>query len=95
MEVLSSREIQLCWQAYPNLSSFNLNVHFLFNFFGLFAFLVCLFRAAPAAFGGSQARSRIGAVASHWPTLQKQEHGIRAASVTDTTAHNNARSLTH
>ena len=38
-----------------------------FFFFGLFAFL--LFRAAPAAYGGSQARGPIGAVISQWLQL--------------------------
>ena len=31
--------------------------------FYLFIYLFCLFRAAPAAYGGSQARGRIGAAA--------------------------------
>ena len=56
-----------------------------FTFFCLFAFS----RATPAAYGGSQARGLIGAVATH---LQR---GIRAESATYTTAHGNARSLTH
>ena len=31
---------------------------------GVFLVLFCLFRAAPAAYGGSQARSQIGATAA-------------------------------
>ena len=63
---------------------------YLFIFFGLFAFS----RAAPEAYGGSQARSRIGAVAaglcySH----SNMESELRLQPYT--TAHGNARSLTH
>ena len=51
----------------------------------LFIYFVCFFfsRAAPATYGSSQA----------WP--QPQQLGIQAASVTCTTAHCNARSLTY
>ena len=66
-------------------------------------FFFCLFAtswAASAAYGDSQARGSIGAVAtslrcSHQPTLEPQQRGIRAASVTHATAHSNAESLTH
>ena len=40
------------------------------SFFFFFFFVFCLFRAAPAAHGGSQARGQIGAVA----TSQHQSH---------------------
>ena len=40
----------------------------------------CLFRAAPVPYGGSQARGRIGAIYSCWPTPQPQQLGIRATS---------------
>ena len=62
---------------------------------GFFCFFVCLFcRAAPEAYGHSQARGQIRATAvglchSHSNT------GIRAASVTYATAHGNTGSLTH
>ena len=46
--------------------------------------------AAPVTYVGSQARGRIGAVA--W---EPSHSGIRATSATYTTAHDNARSLTH
>ena len=69
----------------------------------------CLFRAAPAAYGCSQAWGPIGATAaslyhshsntrskpSQWPTPQPQQCQIWAASATYTTAHSNAGSLTH
>ena len=66
--------------------------HLLFVDFlgGLFA----ISWAAPTAYGGSQARGRIRAAA----TGLRQSHsnaGIRATSATYTTAHGNARSLTH
>ena len=47
--------------------------------------------ATPAAYGGSQARGGIGAVAM----AQPQQRGIRAASATYTAAHGKAGSLTH
>ena len=62
---------------------------FFFLFFGLFAFS----RAALAAYGGSQARGPIGAVATILPEPPQRE--IQAASVTYTTVHGNAGSLTH
>ena len=49
----------------------------------------------PAAYGPSQARGLIGAVCSCRPMPWPQQHGIRAASATYTTAHGNARSPTH
>ena len=58
-----------------------------FSFFLVF----CLFRAGPMAYGGSQARGLIGAVAAG--LRQSQQQGIRAASDLHT-AHSNARSLT-
>ena len=60
-------------------------------------FFFCLFvfsRAAPEAYGGSQARGWIGAVAAK-PTPEPQQHGIRAMSANYTTAHSNTGSLTH
>ena len=51
--------------------------------------LFSLFRATLAAYGNSQARGQIG-----WPTPQAQQCTIRSASVTYTTAHGNAGSLT-
>ena len=64
----------------------------------LFIYLfICLFvfcRAAPVAYGGSQAGGLIGAVAAK-PMPEPQQLGIRAASATYTTAHDNARSPTH
>ena len=66
-----------------------------YSFFFFFLFLVFLpfSRAAPTAYGGSQARGPIGAV--HRPTPEPQQCGIWAASETYTTAHGNAGSLTH
>ena len=63
---------------------------FLFFFFGLFPFSW----AAPTAYGGSQARSPTGAVA----TGLRHSHsnsGTWAMSATYITAHGNAGSLTH
>ena len=59
-------------------------------FFCRFAFS----RAAPMAYGGSQARDLILAVAAGLHQSHSQ-CGIRATSVTYTTAHSNAGSLTH
>ena len=55
-----------------------------------FSFFFCLFafsRAAPAAYGGSQARDPVGAVAA---SLRQSQ----AVSATYTTAHGNEGSLT-
>ena len=57
-------------------------------------FFFCLFRAATATYGGSQARDLIGAVAPD-PTPQPQQRQILDASATYTTAHGNAGLLTH
>ena len=63
------------------------NVSFLFCLF-----VVAISWAAPAAYGGSQARGLMGAVR---PSPEPQQCRIRAASATYTTAHGNAGSLTH
>ena len=61
-----------------------------FNFFFFFVFL------GPTAYGGSQARGLIGAVAASLSHSHSHSHSqIRAASVTYTTAHRNPNSLTH
>ena len=49
-------------------------------------------RAEPMAYGGSQARGPVRAEAG-WPMPQQRR--IQATSATYTTAHGNARSLTH
>ena len=54
-----------------------------------FLFFSFFFRAAPEAYGGSQARGRIGATAAI-----AQQRQIQAVSATYTTALGNARSLT-
>ena len=54
----------------------------------------CLFRAVPMAYGGSQARGLIRAIAAGQPTPEPQQHQIRAMSATFTTAHCNSGSLT-
>ena len=65
-------------------------IHFhLFNRFFFF-----LFRAMPLAYGGSQARCQIGAVAAG-PMPQPQQCLIWAMSVTYTIAHSNTGSLIH
>ena len=55
-------------------------------------FLFRFFRAAPAAYGGFQSRCQIGAVATG---LRHSHSNADPASATYTTAHGNARSLTH
>ena len=55
--------------------------------------LIILFRAAPGACGGSQARDGIGAVAAG---LHHSHSNARSEpSTTYTIAHSNVRSLTH
>ena len=55
-----------------------------------FLFVFCLFKAEPTAYGSSQARDQIRAVAAGL-----QQHQILAVSVTYTTGHGNAGSLSH
>ena len=61
--------------------------------FCLFVFLFSLFRAALMAFGSSQARGLIGAIAA---SLHHSHSNTGSElSAVYTTAHGNARSLTH
>ena len=57
----------------------------------LFLFVFLLFRAAPKAYGGSQARGQIGAIVAGL----HHSHADLSMSSTYTTAHGNARSLSH
>ena len=69
-------------------------VAFFFSFFLFFFLSFDLFRAAPAAYGGSQAKGLIRAVTAGL----RQSHSnrrIRAASATYTTAQGNTGSLIH
>ena len=61
--------------------------------FFFFFFLLFLW-AAPTAYGGSQARGRIGDVAASLHQSHSNA-GIQAASATHTTAHGNTGSSTH
>ena len=77
-----------------------LQFFWLFDFFTTqksFIFLVFLpfSWAAPMAYGGSQARSLIGAVATSLRQSHSNTGPKRATSATYTTAHGNTRSLTH
>ena len=72
-----------------HIQTFQLQFNF-YLFICLFIYLCCLFalsRAAPEAYGGSQARGQIGAVAADL----HQSHSY----TTYTTAHGNAGSLIH
>jgi len=65
----------------------------LWRCWGFFVFCFCLFRATPEAHGGSQARGRIAAVAIG---LRHSYSSMGSKPcLTCTTAHSNARSLTH
>ena len=66
-----------------------LPIEFSFFFFGF-----CLFRAAPVAYGGSQPRGGIGALAAGLHHSHSNA-GSKPKSVTYTTAHGNAGLLTH
>ena len=56
---------------------------------------VYLFRATPAAYGGSRARQGSNRSCSCRPTPQPQQRGISATPATYTTAHGNIGSFTH
>ena len=81
--------LPLCPVVAPTQTSIPLCFVFLFLFW---PFCLFFFRAAPSAYGGTQARGRIGAAAA---SLQPQQYQIRATSSTYTTVHGNARSWTH
>ena len=74
----------------PNAGYWRNSVSGVLNFFFFLFFF--FFRAAPVTYGGSQAGGPIGATASG-PMSQPEQRGFRASSVTYTTAHRNARSL--
>ena len=86
--VFTPTNIRGLWQEIPVF-------FFLFLKFKLnFCFVCLLFRAAPAAYGGSQARK------SNWSCSlqlipQPEQCQIQTLVVTYTTAHGNARFLTH
>ena len=63
-------------------------------FFFFFFLLFLLSRGATAAYGSSQARGSNQSYSCR-PTPQQQQPRIQATSATYTTAHGNARSLTH
>ena len=77
-------------ESYPFVKSFLSAWHFVW----VCLFLRCLFRAAPAAYGGSQARGRIGAVAAG-PHHSHSNTGSELPQTYCTTVHGNAGSLTH
>ena len=57
-------------------------------------YIYVFFRATPAAYGGSQTRGPIGAVADSL-RQSHSNHEIRATSATYNTAHSNTGSGTH
>ena len=57
-------------------------------------FFFCLFKAAPEAYGGSQAGGSNQSCCCQ-PMPEPQPRGIQAKSETYTTAHGNAGPLTH
>ena len=65
-----------------------------FFLFFIFLTFLPLLRAVPTAYGGSQARGLIGAVAAGL-SHSHSSSGYELRSATYTTAHGNARSLTH
>ena len=64
------------------------------SFIYLLILTFCLFRAAPTAYEGSQARGRIRAVAAGL-SQSHSNAGSEPVSAAYTTAHGNTRSLTH
>ena len=68
---------------------------FFFLFFFFLSFVFCLFRAALSAYGGSQTRGQIGAIAAGLRHSYNNASSEQATPVTYATAHSNSRSLTH
>ena len=58
-------------------------------------FSFCLFRATPVAYGGSQARSPIGAAAADLPHSHRHSNGGSEPPATYTAARGHAGYLTH
>ena len=91
----------MAWSVHTNSAAQEIDFHiwkkkkmrFFLSFFlfalYLFYFFLIFFRAALMAYGNSQTRGQIGAVAA---SLQPQQWWIWAVSVTYTTAHGNAGS---
>ena len=73
-----------------NSAAMNIGVYISFYFILFYFCLFAISWAAPAAYGGSQAKGRIGTVAA---SLRQSHSNVASASYT--TAHGNARSLTH
>ena len=89
----------LKWQRLPisppHLARYARHSSFIsFFFVVLFLVFFCLFRATPAAYGGSQTRGSNQSY-SYRPMPQPQQCQIQAASSTYTTAHGHAGSPTH
>ena len=61
-KISSETKIATCLRYILHLEITTFNLHYLWLFF--FFFFFCPFRATPVAYGGSQARSLIGAVAA-------------------------------
>ena len=80
---------------HPHCSQFNIGTyHFVYWFF----FFLVFSMTTPTAYGCSQTRGPVGAVAAglcHRPTPQPLQLGIQALPATNTTVHGNAGSLTH
>ena len=77
------------------IMEYHLKSYFFFFFtLNFFFFFFCPFKAASAAYGGSQARGQIGTAAAG---LHHSHSNTRyqATSVTYTTAHHNTGCLTH
>ena len=98
-----SLDVETCLQMYSsrkeNITELDQNTIWerLTNLDGFCFVLFCLFAiswAAPAAYGDSQARGPIGAVATSL-CHSHSNVGIQAASATYTTAYGNTGSLTH
>ena len=72
--------------------------HYYYYYYIVIIIIIILpFRAAPAAFGGSQARGQIRATAtglhqSHWPTPEPQQCQIRATATGLHQSHSNVGS---
>ena len=98
---LAQMGVVLAWIVLLRITPFETQIKRKDNWIEIFLvtlqfFLVlffCLFRAAPVAHGGSQARGQIGAVATG---LHHSHSNTRAKPhLQPTTAHSNTGSLTH
>ena len=94
LRVDTSRRPDVQSVCFSLLLALGLDPRLLLLVYFYFIYFFCLYRAAPTAYGGSQARGSNQSFSCQ-PTPQPQQRQIPATSVTYTADHGKAGSLTH